>query len=147
MPPRVDFYLLKSPTISASQDFICKLVEKVYKQNHRLYIHVNDQPQAKLIHDVLWTFNDISFIPHAINHDMNAEVAQQIPILIGYTNQCTTHNELLLNLTTQVPKFFDQFQRIIEVVPQQTEVQQISRENYKFYRAQGCELFTHDLKK
>lgn len=147
MPPRVDFYLLKSPTISASYDFICKLVEKVYKQNHRLYIHVVDQSQAKLIHDALWAFNDISFIPHAIYKDMDAAAAQQIPILIGYADQCAASNELLLNLTTQVPHFYSQFQRVIEVVPSQDDLQQIGRDNYKFYRAQSCEIFTHDLKK
>ncbi len=147
MTSRVDFYLLKSQTISTSHHFICKLVDKAYKQKHRIYIHVADQSQAKLIYDLLWTFNDISFVPHNIYSENNNELAEKTPVLIGYANHNIPCNEILLNLTTQVPEFFMQFQRIIEIVPQQNELQQSGRENYKFYRAQGCEMFTHDLKK
>lgn len=147
MSVRVDFYLLNSPTLSASHEFICKLIEKVYKQGHRLYIHAADLAQAKLLNDTLWTFHDISFIPHKLYSDSDAESVQKPPILIGYGQQIKNAGEILLNLTTAVPPFFAQFARIIEIVPKHDECQQKGREHYKFYRAQGCELFTHDLKK
>ena len=146
MPIRVDFYLLSTPTLQASQDFICRLIEKAYKQGNHFYIHTADHTAAKHLNDLLWTFNDISFIPHTL-YDVALHTSEKPPILIGHDDNAKLSGEILVNLTLRVPEFFTQFQRIIEIVPSQSEWQQNAREHYKFYRSQGCELFTHDLKK
>lgn len=145
MPSRVDFYLIKTPTLQASLDFVCRLIEKIYKQGHHFYIHTPDHSTAKQLNDLLWTFNDISFIPHAI-YDAALNPAQKPPILIGYDEQTKLTGEILVNLTSRAPEFFAQFSRIIEIIPSQDELQQLGRERFKTYRSHNCELFTHDLR-
>jgi DNA polymerase-3 subunit chi len=146
MPSRADFYLLSTPSLEASQDFVFRLIEKIYKQGHHFYIHTSDHAAAKQLDNLLWTFNDISFIPHALC-DASSNTTQSTAILIGYENHAQINGKILLNLSKQIPEFFSQFQRIIEIVPQQVELQQLGRERFKIYRTHGCEIFTHDLRK
>lgn len=145
MPIRVDFYLIKTPTLQASLDFVCRLIEKIYKQGHHFYIHTSDYSAAKQLNDSLWTFNDISFIPHAL-HDVALNSTQKTPILIGHDENTKCSGEILVNLTSRIPDFFAQFSRIIEIIPSQDELQQSGRERFKIYRSHNCELFTHDLR-
>lgn len=148
MPVRVDFYLLDSATVPTRQTFVCKLVDKAYQQGHRLFIHVAEYTEAQQLNDLLWTFNDISFIPHALySADLVADHASKPPILIGYETIPENAGDILINLTMTPPETLQQFQRLIEVVPIDPVWQLQARSNYKYYRSQGFELFTHDLKK
>lgn len=144
MTTRVDFYLLNIPDSSARLPFICKLIEKAYQQKHSIYVHTTDQDEAKQLDDLLWTYHDTSFIPHGLYH---ASMAANPPVLIGFEKPPENTNEILINLTMDIPEFYRVFQRVIEVIPLDTQWQESARQHYRFYRSENCELFTHDLKK
>ena len=47
--------------------YICRLVEKGYKQGSKpIYIHFDSENEAKEFDSLLWTFRQESFIPHTI---------------------------------------------------------------------------------
>jgi DNA polymerase IIIc chi subunit len=88
----------------------------------------------------LWTFKDTSFVPHS--QDQKDTV---LPVLVGHTAPSSEWNELLVNLTQDIPAFFKQFQRVAEIAPDDTSWRSRARKHYKNYREQGCELESHQL--
>lgn len=146
--PKVDFYLLENPAISAVMMTACKLCEKAYGQQKTVYIYTKTPKEADILDKLLWTYNDISFLPHGIN-------LPQTPLLITHEetpeNIIATHHlnnyDILLNLTLKTPHFFSQFQRIIEIISGDPIDRQAARERYRFYRDNQCELNSHQLQK
>lgn len=141
--PNVDFYLVKEADIANCYAFVCRLVDKAYQQKHRVYIHTNSAEEAKTLDDLLWTFRDISFIPHGLLE----ETTTLEPVRLGYEKHPEAPYDILVNLTQAVPNFYNHYHRILEIVPQASAYKNSSRSKYKFYKDHSCELVTHDLTK
>lgn len=139
---KIDFYILEENTAKARLHFTCKLLEKAYKNRHRVYIHAQDQQQAHLLDEMLWTYKEDSFIPHNL-YGEGPELAP--PIQIGFDVVPEKHQDILINLHSDIPNFYRQFARLIEVVSAEPTVQAVSREHYKYYRNLGFTINTHKL--
>ncbi|ADJ27357.1 DNA polymerase III subunit chi [Nitrosococcus watsonii] len=139
---KVDFYLLTSHQPQASKRFACKLTEKAYRLGHQIYIQTENQAQAQEMDELLWTFRQGSFVPHAL---INSEEADESPVLIGYEREPEGKLELLINLCAEVPAFFSRFQRVAEIIGQDENHRHAGRQRYRYYRDHGCLLETHEL--
>ena len=139
---RVDFYVLPEGTSAGREKFVCRLVDIAYRRGQRVYVHAQSKDQATLLDDLLWSFQAGSFIPHAL---YPAETAVDIPILIGHEGVPDSGHEVLINLAATVPGFFSRFDRVAEVVNQDTAIKQAGRERFRFYRHRGYALETHTL--
>jgi DNA polymerase-3 subunit chi len=143
---QVDFYLISEAQITEAYRFICRLVDKAYQQKSRIYVHANSLEEAKTLDDLLWTFRDDGFIPHEIYEGKPAS-SSLVFIRIGFKNAPADDQDILVNLTETVPEFFPQFQRVLEIVPNNENAKKISRNKFRIYREKNCELNTHDLVK
>ena len=140
---RINFYVLKNQRANARLDFICRLTEKVYKQGHRILLHTDDDRQASIINDLLWTWQQGSFIPHEIQTD---EKTPDCPIVISHQNDLKTDlQDVLINVASEVPLFFSQFERVTEIVDQDEQTRQSARQRYRFYQDRGYSLESHDI--
>ena len=137
---RADFYILTEDNPSARYPIVCRLTEKAYRFDHQLYIHTESQQQAQQLDDLLWTYRDISFIPHTL-YEQGANASVQI----GWQSMGMDCKDILINLSETVPDFFHNFQRIIEIVPQDPHWKIHTRQHYTHYRDHGCELQTHTM--
>jgi DNA polymerase-3 subunit chi len=135
----IDFYILETATAQQALLFTCKLVEK--HPDEPIYLHTSSQQEAERLDALLWTYKDDSFIPHAL-YDPAATHPPRVQI--GHTSPTTGH--LLINLTQEIPAFYQQFPRMIEIVFSDPHVQQLARERFRQYREQGCELNTYKMK-
>ena len=144
MPINVDFYLVESFSMVESRPFICRLVEKIYKKQHKIFIYVASMDDAEHLNTALWTFRDVSFVPHVI---YETDPKADAPIQIGYTNPPADADDILINLTAEVPAFFNNFKRVLEIVPSDPELKKISRIKYKQYQQNDCELVMHNITK
>lgn len=140
--PKIDFYILSEGTARTRFLLACRLIEKAYKNRHRVYIHTQNQADAHLLDEMLWTYRDDSFLPHNL-YGEGPDPAP--PIQIGFDLTPDKQRDILINLSSQVPPFFAQFNRVLEIVPNDAEAQAISRENYRTYRTQGYDITTHKL--
>jgi hypothetical protein len=66
MTERVDFYVLKSAAAPQRWAFACRLTEKAYLKDLKIVIVNDTLADAKALDELLWTFNERSFIPHRI---------------------------------------------------------------------------------
>jgi len=142
--PNVDFYLVKETNLSECYLFVCKLVEKAYQRKHNIYIHTDSAVEAKTLDDMLWTFDDISFIPHSLQQD---PIVEDVPVRIGHAIHPAAPYDVLINLTAEIPNFFNHYHRVLEIVPQDPAWKDSARKKYKLYKEKSCELITHDLTK
>lgn len=137
---RVDFYILSSNT---SQDrFACVVANKAWETGNNVYIHTDNRETAELLDNMLWTFNDISFLPHGLYERDNQE---NIPVLIGWNEQSPVICQVMINLTENIPAIADQFPRIIEIVTGNDQDRQSARNRYRNYRDRGYELYDHNM--
>lgn len=153
---RVDFYILPDADPAQRPLLACRLAEKAYGQGLKVYVHTATEGEALHLDELLWTFRDGSFLPHAIAKGTDPDFAESaksgsvpvlVPVLVGHDHEPSTHMDVLINLGAEVPRFFGRFERVAELVDQRPEQLALSRERYRFYRERGYELNSHQLKR
>ena len=141
---QIDFYLLAGSDPQARERLACRLAEKIYKMDLRLYIHTAGPAHSQQLDELLWTFRAGSFVPHELD-EAQAEGEPQVAVRIGHHEECAAAADVLINLAPQVPLFFSRFPRVAEIVDQDPERRRQGRERYRFYRDRGYPLKTHEL--
>ncbi|MEE9141816.1 MAG: DNA polymerase III subunit chi [Gammaproteobacteria bacterium] len=137
---RIDFYILGSTGTDDRPRLACRLAEKAWRAGHRVYINASTHGQAQMLDQMLWTFRDQSFVPHAL-----ASADPDAPVVIGFETEPNGPADTLINLAGSVPPFFSRFDRTLELVDADSERRAQSRERFKFYRDRGYHLETHKL--
>lgn len=140
--PKIDFYILTEGNANSRFQLACRLIEKAYRNQQRIYIHTDNETDAHSVDEMLWTYRDDSFIPHNLYGD-GPDPAP--PVQIGFGITPDKQRNVLLNLSLEVPVFFAQFNRVLEIVANDPEMQNRGRENYRLYRSQGYDITTHKL--
>lgn len=143
---RIDFYLLKDSSAGASaekkMDVACRLIEKAFRQGHRVYVYTPDATATRKLDDLLWIFHPGSFVPHA---PYEGNDTADTPVWVGHHAPPASAHDVLVSLSAKVPEFFSRFQRLIELVSTDIEDKAHSRERFRFYRDRGYDLHTHNL--
>ncbi len=140
--PKIDFYILPDSNNHSRLLFTCRLIEKAYKQRHRIYVHTENKTEAHTLDEMLWTYRDDSFLPHNL-YGEGPDPAP--PIQIGIHATPDKHRDILMNLSPQIPAFYPQFMRVLELIVNEASLQEAGRERYRVYRAAGFEINTHKL--
>ena len=139
---RIDFYIVDSNKAVSRSLTACRLAEKAYSLDNRVYIHTASLSEADKLNDLLWTYRAGSFVPHQRFEPSNE---QDCPVLIGHVDAPEGINEVLINLDAAVPMFFSRFERVVEIVNQDETLRQQARDRFTFYRDRGYDLHTHNL--
>lgn len=123
--------------------FVCQLVERAMQGGYDVYIHAASREEAETLDTLLWTFRDISFLPHtAIDA---AEDLNSYPIVIGWAGQTPPARRVFVNLADAAPAAVSGYERIVEVVPSDPAARRQARARYKDYRERGLELHSHNI--
>jgi len=135
----IDFYLLSATNLRELQYMACLLTEKAYRLGHSIYLLTQTQEDAQLLDALLWSYRDDAWLPHQL---CTATEPANIPVQIGYMQMPGQHPvaDILMNTSHAIPTFYEQYQQVIELVPQQPALRQAGRERYRFYQRAGCEL-------
>jgi len=138
----VDFYILKDKAPQAGMQFACRLAEKIFKDGHQVYINTTSGQQLKQLDDLLWTFRQGSFLPHAVCTSNEPEAT---PILLGHAIEPEGPSDVLVNLAEDIPAFFSRFSRVTELVSGDDTQREMARTRYKFYKDRGYTVRSHQL--
>ena len=137
---QVDFYVLPDASPRGRALFVCRLAEKVFGLGQRSFVHLASDDAARELDDLMWTFRDRSFLPHARVDD-----GSDLPVLLGCGQEPAGEFHLLINLAPEVPGFFSRFKRVAEVVDADPQIRAQGRERFRFYKDRGYPLETHNL--
>ncbi len=137
---RIIFYQISQG--ETALQFACRLIELVYHRGYRIHVHTGNKVNAGLLDEMLWSFADDRFIPHALYRSDEFSV----PVRIGVMEEPTEHQEVMINLADTVPDFFSRFERVAEVVPADENSRNLARQNFRFYKDRGYNLDYHQIK-
>ena len=137
---QVDFYVLPESGSLTAYTAVGRIAEKALARGHQIFVQVKDEAEATALHHDLWTYRPESFLPHAIAGKAEAE-----PLIIGWNDPPSEHDDVLINITGVVPGHFARFGRLAEIVAPDAATIEASREAWRFYRDRGYPLAKHDL--
>jgi len=139
---RVDFHILPADGKVERERWACRLAAKAWRQGHRVYIQTGSPAETRHMDELLWTFRDISFLPHAIVGDTEAT---GVSVVVGHEDAPPDEHEVLVNLAHPVPLFFSRFERVLEIVGAGDEAKASARERFRFYKERGYPLESHNI--
>lgn len=139
------FYLLSDATLKARDLYACRLIDKAYLNNQTIYINLNDIAEVQNFDTQLWTFRDISFVPHEIYHSGRQSEA---PVVLGtdeLLQQEAPAGDILVNLAIMAPAGYAKFSHIIEIIPNEEQLKNYGRKKYKIYQEHGYQITTFNI--
>jgi len=144
MQTQVMFYLLPDEDKADASDnntstalyHACLQASYFYRQNQRVFIYTQDQKSAEQVDEMLWAFDSDSFVPHNLSGEgpkqgAAVEISHQAP---------RGRRPVLINLSSTVPDFANQFQLIVDFVPSDEKLKQLARERFKTCRQWGFQV-------
>lgn len=123
--------------------YACRLLRKAVGAGARLVVTAPASELARL-NDLLWTFSSLDFIPHAMASDPEP-MRSASPVILAEVLQGLPHQQILVNLGTEVPPGFEHFERLIEVVSLDDGDRHAARQRWKHYTQLGYSIIRHDL--
>jgi DNA polymerase-3 subunit chi len=144
MTERVDFYVLNSGTPKQRWAFACRLTEKAYLRDLSIVIVSDTLLDTQALDDLLWTFDERSFIPHKISGEGHA-LDRATKVHLAALPESAPPADLLVNLAARLPAHWESYGRIAEVIDADAERRRLGRERFKMYRDFKVTLETHQL--
>jgi DNA polymerase III subunit chi len=139
--PRADFYLIAKPRFSEQPLLlVCELARKAYAAQQPTLILTRDFAQAEALDELLWSFDDDTFIPHQLAGDDDDD---HIAVLIAPPGVETPARALTINLREQCPQTYGD--RVLEVVAADPAEREGSRTRWREYQRLGFELNKFDM--
>lgn len=123
--------------------FACRLAKKAYDGGRKLVVYAPTPAMADEFDRALWTFSQLSFVPHV---KASHALAPETPIVIALDDVNLSHHEALLNLGDDPPPFFSRFDALREVVLADDDDRNRARERARFYKARGFAVTHQDVK-
>ena len=161
MPTRVDFYVLATEETRTRLVYACRVIEKAFLQRLRVVVNLDGGADADGFDTLLWTFGDRSFVPHgrapaglaaaspaaaaepAPVQSSDADGGRPIPVVLGCGEALP--GDLLVNLATEAPAFYDRYARVAEFVDAEPTRRDAGRRRFAFYREYGALPETHKI--
>ena len=125
---------------------VCKIVKKYYNDGHKILVKSNDQDIIDDINKLLWTFEQLTFIPHSTN----LEYDYNTPVLLyknDYKNDSVIKKDynIILNIDTVLDTTDNDHEIIIEIVGHDENKKTISREKYLYYKKNNLDVRHENL--
>jgi DNA polymerase-3 subunit chi len=139
--PRVDFYKLSSQNRTSINRFCCQLADKVVKMGNPVFVKTRDEAETRVMDELMWTFNDSSFLPHAVRGDREDS---SVPVIIDH-RAAEAGAYLLINLSEEIPTNAQNYQRIAEIINDAPETLHQGRVRYSAYKQYDYPLHFHEI--
>ena len=139
MSKKVDFYVYELSDYHLYQKLVCNIIEETYNQRENILLLCENAESCEAFDELLWTFKDISFIPH------------EKKCKYKITTQCINlakkdRSPTLINLTYSFPDFFESHSRVIEMSGYDENSRQKARQNFKKYKTMNFEINSISIK-
>ena len=124
-------------------EYVARLLSKVQQKGQNAVVYGSESVLSTLS-NVLWRSE--GFLAHELvlnDQDSLDNIAPFILTACEYDHW--PHHQVLINLTDTQPTFFAQFERLIEIVPNEDEPKQKARDRWQSYKHTGYVLKHHDI--
>ena len=142
MSARADFYLIAKPRFRGQPLLlVCELAKRCHAAGKATMVLCASQAEAEALDDLLWSFEEDSFIEHQIAGLDEDE--DDVPVLIVPPGIDAALRPYVINLRGEAAP--EGFERVLEVVPDDPAAREPLRERWRAYVARGIEPVKHDM--
>jgi DNA polymerase III subunit chi len=142
---RVDFYIIEDPSSTARLKLACKLAEKAYLASQRVLVWHTDPAELREFDELLWVFNDGSFVPHeALPND--GAPGNDCPVFLSAGVALSANVDIIINLAPDVPPELDKTGRVAEIIDGDDTRRRAGRARFKAYRELGAQPASHNIR-
>ncbi len=139
----VDFYVLEDAAPAAPGALLCRLVERARGEGLAVYVHTASADADQEVDRLLWSWRQEGFLAHELYRpEAEPPVA---PVRIGHGEPVPAAGDVLVNLGAGVPRGYEAYPRVLEVVPGDPAARAAGRERYRRYRERGETLRHHPV--
>ncbi len=125
-------------------DYACRLLRATQKKSAQVLV-LGQIDALKSLSNKLWALSPTEFLPHCLA-DATAEVLTHSPIVLSVElPNSSSDSQVLLNLGAVLPTGFERFERLIELVGQDSDDLQAARTRWKHYKDRGYALSRYDV--
>jgi DNA polymerase-3 subunit chi len=138
----VDFHVnVDHPLIHA-----CRVVRKALGGGRTVLVYSRDAQRLARLDSALWTFSALDFLPHVY---ADSELAGRTPVWLSMTTTGEGRRDVLLLLDDETApdfeRWFERFERVIEIVSNEDDDRARARARFKAYRERGFAPRTHPI--
>ena len=144
-PGRVDFYILEEPSPAGRLKVACKLAEKAYLSAQTVLVWHTDPAELRTFDEMLWTFNDGSFVPHEVLPASGA-IPAETPVLLSLGVAPSANVDIVINLGPDLPTCLSQTRRVAEIIDGDDTRRRAGRTRFKAYRELGVQPASHNIR-
>ena len=119
-----------------------KVVAKAWAQHGSVRVLTAGEAGTVEFGRFLWLWPATGFLPHC---RLGSPLAAETPILVDHALDHEGPAAVLVNLHAAPPPFFSRFERLVEIVGIDEDDAATGRERWKFYKARGYEVRSHNL--
>lgn len=127
--------------IADVMDYSCRLLRKAYRKGSRVIV-CGEPDRLGRLDVLLWTFEQLEFIPHArwrAGEQPGAAVLQRTPIWLADRAAEWPAAEVVINLGDEPLDAPQRFGRVIEIVGDEPAQKQAGRARWRHYAGQGLQ--------
>jgi DNA polymerase-3 subunit chi len=134
----VDFYEVRG---SGWEVALCRLIEQVYGQGLSLYVWADSEADARRLDNLLWTFREDSFVPHAL---WQGEPRVDEPVVVGWQAGNPNHANCLVLARNASCEEVQYFERVLDLAPVDLpHLRNAARARYRAFRESGFAVRFH----
>ena len=141
---RVDFYVLDQDSAAGRLKLACKLAEKAYLTAQSVLVWHTDPDELRGFDDLLWTFNDGSFVPHEAL-PANGMLSES-PVQLSSGVALSANVDIIINLAPDLPPFLARTRRVAEIIDGDDQRRRAGRARFKAYRELGVQPASHNIR-
>ena len=127
------FYILNSKDdINHST---CKIIGKFYEAGKKILVSSKDSILIDDLNKLLWTFEQLSFIPHSTGKDYDP-LTPVLLIETGYKNDSIIKKDynIFINLDDKAKTDYHDYEIVVELVSDNEHQKNLSRDKYLYYK-------------
>jgi DNA polymerase-3 subunit chi len=141
---RVDFYILEGQSPSGRLKLACRLAEKAYLAAQTVLVWDTDAAELKAFDQMLWVFNDGSFVPHeALSESVTPGDAS---VLLSSGAALSANVDIIINLAPDLPPCLARTPRVVEIIDGDDTRRRAGRARFKAYRELGVQPASHNIR-
>lgn len=104
--------LIYKPTKTPPQKILPKLLESVIAKGNNVHILCSNDEQVKTLDDYLWTYEQLSFLPHATYQD---DLVEKQPIVLSINDNNLNNASVLVLNEPKLPQRFSKYAKVIYI--------------------------------
>ena len=135
---QVEFFEIRGPRWQLA---LCAQVEQAVTAGQRVYLLADGEAGARHFDDLLWTFRDDSFVPHAL---WQGEATLSEPVAVGWQEGNPNGAHCLVLARAAVPEQIAGFARVVDLAPVDLpDLRDDARARFRDFQTRGLQPVFH----